>query len=348
MTFPHQPEDITAEWLSEKIGTPVTAFDIEQIGVGVGLLGRLYRVTLDGAKTVVAKFPTLDEGARANVATPLGFYANEVNFYRDPSVSPVATAQVYAAEFDETNHDFVLLMEDVSDRRSADQNVGCTLADAEVAVDALAAHHAAWWDSDFADLPWVKSYTAQPYPLVIQAMFAQSWPIARELLGAAMSPAIKAYGDQFPALVDWFLAEASNPPLTYCHGDYRLDNLFFGGTDDQAPVTVLDWQISFKGNAAYDLAYFISQSLSTKDRRAHEKALIDRYLGALKDKGIEVDRAKFEDAYVRTVLYCFIYPVAAAGQIEVTNERHLELLHMLFDRSVAAIEDWDALSHVPQ
>jgi hypothetical protein len=349
--FPHQPEDITAEWLAEKVGAPVSSFELEQIGVGVGLLGRLYRVTLTGddttPKTVVAKFPTLDEGARANVATPLGFYANEIAFYRDPSVSPVATAKVYAAEFDESNHDFVLLMEDVSDRRSADQNIGCALADAEVAIDALASHHARWWDSDFADLPWVKSYTVQPYPLVIQGMFAQSWPIARELLGGTMSDDIKAYGDQFPALVDWFLAEASEPPLTYCHGDYRLDNLFFGG-GSQAPVTVLDWQISFKGNAAYDLAYFISQSLSTEDRRANEKALIDRYLGALKDKGIDVDRGKFEDAYVRTVLYCFIYPVAAAGQIEVTNERHLELLHMLFDRSVAAIEDWNALSHVPQ
>jgi hypothetical protein len=349
--FPHQPEDITAEWLAAKVGAPVTEFTLEQIGVGVGLLGRLYRVTLTGdastPATVVAKFPTLDEGARANVATPLGFYANEVNFYRDTSVVPTTTAKVYAAEFDESNHDFVLLMEDLADRRSADQNVGCAVHDAAVAVDALATLHAQYWDSDFAAIPWVKSYTVPPYPQVIMGMFGQSWPIARELLGQTMSDEIKAYGDKFPELVDWFLAEASEPPLTYCHGDYRLDNLFFGG-DGQAPLTVLDWQISFRGNGAYDLAYFISQSLDTEVRRASEKALIDRYIGVLKDKGIEVDRAKFEDAYIRTVLYCFIYPVAAAGQIEVTNERHLALLHMLFDRSVAAIEDWDALSHVPK
>ena len=41
-----------------------------------------------------------------------------------------------------------------------------------------------------------------------------------------------------------------------------------------------DWQISFRGRGAYDLAYFVSQSLSIKDRRANEeaekKALIDR------------------------------------------------------------------------
>jgi Ser/Thr protein kinase RdoA (MazF antagonist) len=207
--------------------------------------------------------------------------------------------------------------------------------------------HAHWWNNDFTALPWAKTYVDPPYPQVIQGMFKQSWPIAVEALGENISGAIRAYGDRFPDLVGFFLSEASVPPLTFCHGDYRLDNLFFAADKSHAPITVLDWQISFRGNGAYDLAYFISQSLSTEGRRANEKALIDRYLGVLKAKGIEVDRAAFEDAYTRTIAYCFIYPVAAAGQIEVTNERHLALLHMLFDRSVAAIEDWNALALLP-
>ncbi len=85
--FPHQPEQLTADWLSETLGAAVSDFSIEQIGVGVGLLGRLYRVTLAGdastPSTVIAKFPTLDEGARVNVTSPLGFYSNEVNFYNE-------------------------------------------------------------------------------------------------------------------------------------------------------------------------------------------------------------------------------------------------------------------------
>ncbi|HVT78659.1 MAG TPA: phosphotransferase, partial [Acidimicrobiales bacterium] len=257
------------------------------------------------------------------------------------------SAKVYAADFDPATQDFVLLMEDISDRRSADQNVGCTIPDAEIAVDALARMHAHWWDSDFAPIPWIKSYTVPPYPQVIQAIFGNAWPTAKEVLHEAMPDDIRAFGDRFPDLVDWFLAEASVPPYTYCHGDYRLDNIFFG-TGAQPPVTVLDWQISFKGNGAYDLAYFISQSLSTADRRTAEKALLDRYVAVLKDNGVEVDRGAFDKAYAVTVAYCFIYPIAAAGQIEVTNERHRELLHMLYTRSVEAIEDWDALSHLPR
>jgi aminoglycoside/choline kinase family phosphotransferase len=74
-----------------------------------------------------------------------------------------------------------------------------------------------------------------------------------------------------------------------CHGDFRLDNLFFANGAGHAPLTVLDWQISFKGNGAYDLAYFISQSLNTDDRRSAEKALIDRYVAVLADNGVAVE-----------------------------------------------------------
>ena len=75
--FPRGPEDLTAEWLGAQVGAPVSDFELEQIGIGVGLLGRLYRITLtgDGAPaTVVAKFPTLDEGARTKLlqSIPLG------------------------------------------------------------------------------------------------------------------------------------------------------------------------------------------------------------------------------------------------------------------------------------
>jgi Ecdysteroid kinase-like family len=349
--FPHQPEDLTAEWLGAQVGAPVTDFELEQIGIGVGLLGRLYRITLTGEgapATVVAKFPTLDEGARTNVASPLGFYSNEVNFYRDAAPhTPIATPRVYSASFDADSGDFVLLLEDIADRRCADQTVGCDATDAETAIEALARMHAHWWDSDFAPIPWVKSYVDAPYPQVIAALFKNAWPTATELLAEHMAPSIREFGERFPDLVDWFLAAASRPPVTLCHGDYRLDNLFFAAADGHAAVTVVDWQICFRGNAGYDLGYFVSQSLATETRRACQADLLDSYHAALAAAGIEVDRTEIEDQFARTVAYCFIYPITAAGQIEVTNERHLQLLKSLFDRSVAAIEDVDALSLLP-
>jgi hypothetical protein len=342
---------VTAEWLSDKVGGTVTSFAMEQIGVGVGLLGRLYRATLTGdgvPASVVAKFPTLDEGARMNVTAPLGFYANEVNFYNEAApLTPMSTPTVYDASFDGESGDFVLLLEDVGGRQCLDQTVGCTEHAAEIAIDALATMHAHWWNSSFEQIPWVKSYVEPPYPQVIAGMYKQAWPVACEVLGSQMAPHIRDYGDRFADIVPWFLEQASQPPHTFCHGDYRLDNLFFGVDESEPPVTVLDWQISFKGNPGYDLGYFISQSLATDVRRKMQTALVDRYVAAITAAGHELDRDQLDRAYAQTVAYCFVYPIVATGQIEQTNERMLQLCSGMLDRAVAAIEDADALALLP-
>ncbi len=241
----------------------------------------------------------------------------------------------------------MLLLEDLGDRRCVDQLVGCEVRDAEVAIDALAKMHAHWWNSDFTQIPWVKSYVDPPYPQIIEAMFKQSWPVAVEIIGDEMAPHIRDYGDRFADLVPWFLTEATQPPITLCHGDYRLDNLFFAVDDDHAPITVLDWQLSFRGSPGYDLGYFMSQSLSTETRRAHQEALIQRYLDGLAAHDVAMDRAPLDDAFRRTVAYCFIYPVVAAGSIEVTSDRMVALVKGMFDRSVTAIDDTEALELLP-
>ena len=46
-------------------------------------------------------------------------------------------------------------------------------------------------------------------------------------------------------------------PHTIIHGDYRLDNLFFGTDESDYELAVIDWQIASRGGAAYDVAYFI-------------------------------------------------------------------------------------------
>ena len=349
---PYRPEDITTEWLSESTRSTVTSFDTEQIGIGVGLLGRLYRVMLategDGPSSVIAKFPTLDDGARMNVVEPLRFYEKEVAFYRDiADEAPIATAKAYAAEFDAGSGDFCLLLEDLGDRRMCDQTVGCQVKDAEVAIDTMSDMHAHWWASDFADMPWLPVYSDPPFPQVIAGMFKQAWPRALEVLGSHLGDTYRDYGERFPDLVQFFMDSATVEPYSFVHGDFRLDNVFFGTDDTHAPVTLVDFQISFKGRAGYDLGYFVSQSLETDARRSAERALIDRYHSGLASRGIDYPMDELLNDYRRTIAYCFIYPIVACGQIEVTNDRMLQLLHGMVDRAVHAIDDNKALEVLP-
>lgn len=347
---PSCPEEITNEWLSSSLGVHVKSFQCEQIGIGVGLMGRLFRVTMQaegtGATTAIAKFATLDEGARAHVAHPLNFYTKEVRFYQEGAETvPLAIPNAYVAEVDPESHDFVLLLEDLGNRRMEDQIAGCSIEDARTAVDALAELHAAWWNKEFPS--WIPTYSDPPYPQVITGMYQQAWPKAVEVFGDHLSEKMRVFGERYPELVPWFMSELGRPPYTLCHGDFRLDNLFFAASPDQQALTVVDWQISFKGRGGYDVGYFISQSLQADVRRAHEDALKTRYLDALAARGVDYPRAEFEKDYSRTVAYCFIYAVVTAGQLEMTNERMRELILGILDRAVLAIEDNDALSLLP-
>ena len=74
--FPTDPHSVTAEWLSEVLNADVRNCRLEQIGIGVGILGRVYRVYLEGAgvpDSVVVKLPTLDERGTA-LAQDMDFY----------------------------------------------------------------------------------------------------------------------------------------------------------------------------------------------------------------------------------------------------------------------------------
>ena len=159
---------MTPAWLSEVLGADVRKCRLEQIGIGVGLLGRLYRAHLEGGpdvpKSVVVKFPTLDTRARSAICEDLEFYLREVRFYQEIGLAnPLPPARPYFAAFDETTHDFVLVLEDLGRLRVADQIVGCSAADAETVIDAVARHHAHWWDSDrFASLPMAEDIRHTP------------------------------------------------------------------------------------------------------------------------------------------------------------------------------------------
>lgn len=352
MDFPREPEQITSEWVSSALGTDATVGGIEQIGIGVGLLGRLYRVALSGngvPSSVIVKLPTLDEGARMNVVEPLNFYEKEVRFYQQAAEeTPVGTPRAYVADHDAASGDFVLVLEDLSGRRMEDQVAGCKGADAEKAVDAMAGLHAFWWGGRrFETMPWLPFYSDPPYPQVIAGMYKQSWPAALELFGSRLSESYRDYGERFVDLVPWFVEQASRGPFTLCHGDFRLDNVFFGTRDTDPPVTLVDWQICFRGRGAYDLGYFLSQSLATDELRACGPALLDRYEEKLAAGGVEYPAGELKHDYARTIAWCFIYPVVSAGQIEFTNERQRELVVGMLDRAVAAIEETDALALLP-
>src|ERR671937_305319 len=146
MKIPRVAEDLTPEWLSDALGRRITSVRAEPMGVGVGLVGTLFRVTLAGdgePSTMIAKLaaPT-DEGRF--VATVLNMYGREVGFYTELSARcAIDHPECYYAAPDPATQDTVLLLEDVSWRAELlDQVKGCAVEDTGPALHTLAKLHA--------------------------------------------------------------------------------------------------------------------------------------------------------------------------------------------------------------
>ncbi|EKF24161.1 phosphotransferase enzyme family protein [Mycolicibacterium hassiacum DSM 44199] len=350
--IPTDPHDVTPAWLGDVLQAEVRTCRLEQIAVGVGLVGRLFRVHLDadrGPPTVVVKLPNADPAVNAEVCAPLQLYPSEVRFYQQIGLAnPLPPARPYFAAYDETTHDFVLVLEDLGRLRCADQIDGCSLTDAETVVDVLADHHAFWWNHPrLAALPWLKCLTDPTICDALQRNYASGYPVFVEIAGSELSPRVRDFADRFASLIPWFARELTRPPHTFLHGDLRLDQLFFGVDPADPPLTALDWQNNAKGRGAYDLAYFLSQSLPTDLRRSCETPLIDRYAQRLAERGIAYPGAELRRDYRLTATWCLLYPVLAAGRLAISNDRNVELIRAIVRRAAAAIEDHDGFTLGP-
>jgi hypothetical protein len=298
--FPQDPTKLGAGWFTSALrstgtigdGVEVTDFTAEQIGQGVGILALLWRIHLtygpggSGPDTAILKLPHTMPESR-HVADSFRFYEREVRFYEAAAErSPLRTAARYASAFDDEggSGDFLLLMEDLAGRTVHDQVAGCPAGDAERDLQGLAAHHAAWWDSpELASMSWAVRVCDPPNPQALVPALRQSWPIIESRFADCLRGPMYDAAKRMPDVVVPLMERLSEPPVTLLHGDHRLDNLFFSGDD----VATLDWQITGTGRGAYDVAYFLSQSIVSEERKRVEHDLVRAYHDTLVEHGVQ-------------------------------------------------------------
>ena len=71
------------------------------------------------------------------------------------------------------------------------------------------------------------------------------------------------------------------PPHTVMHGDAHPGNTYFRNSE----AGLLDWQAVRRGHPGRELAYTLVTSMTTADRRACERELLDDYRRALAGVG---------------------------------------------------------------
>jgi thiamine kinase-like enzyme len=350
--IPHAIDDVDAAWLTDVLGRPVADLAVEPIGVGIGVMALLHRVTPTytdepGPPSVVLKLASLHEPVR-QIARGYHFYEREVGVYQHlaPQLTIGSPACHFAAH-DADSDDFVLVLEDLSDHRVCDQVAGASAEDATLVVDELAKLHTQWFANErLADYPFIQRPCDPPYPQFQAQSTKADWPVFVERFGDRLPSAMRAVGERWYETGPAIMEHSRHQRWTLVHGDVRLDNIFF---DDAAgTLRIVDWQIAYQNSPSFDLAYFLCQSLSVENRRALEPELLRRYHDALTASGIDsYSYEEFFEDYRRSVLFSFCYPLSGGANADLVNDRVVDLVNAMIDRSISAIEDLDALELLP-
>lgn len=360
--FPRSEQEITPEWLTSVLRNAgvllgesvVSSVDVQPVGGGFGQTSETMRLWLSteppaaagNAETMslIAKFVTRDE-RRRGAARRAHLYRTEVNFYR--TIAPQIGTRVprcYLAEIDGETECFMLLLEDFRDHRPGDEVVGLGLSDARLAITELARLHAPFWNN-----PRNYELAGKPAQLPASAL-AEGWDIMVDTFGDDIPAPIQASRHEYlasaPALHDWV---SHGETTTIVHGDFRLDNLMFGGSS--APhsdrLIVLDWQGVSIRKGINDFAYLISHSMPVEQRREFELPLLRQYVDELAANGVHYDEEQALLDYRIAMVYLIQFVIWITGVHINSNERAIKRKRALLSRAFTAIIDHDALALLP-
>jgi thiamine kinase-like enzyme len=362
LSIPETSADLTPQWLTAALresgvlrGASVSSARVDAIGVGAGFIGDVARVTLAydrhaGAApaTLIAKLPTRDPHRR-NLGNLARFNEREIRFYRDVAATmPLRTPRCYFSAMDVAAQRYALLLEDLLPARVGDQVAGCSVADAELVVRSIAQLHAAWWESGQLDaLTWMPELT-DVHPSA-EAWWQSMWERCVERRGGALPDAVLRIGERFGRNAMWALSQLRGGPQTVVHGDFRLDNLFFGESPEGPTLAVADWQLATRGRAAFDLAFFLSGNLSPADRSAHELRLLGEWRHLLIEYGVrgyEFDQALRD--YRLATLFSMTFVMILLSMLDGAPARSAALFDAWLDRVTAAIDGLDVEALLPR
>lgn len=316
--------------------------------VGAGNVSDTVRLDIDHAApsdapaSVVAKFrPSLEAAHEHGVGS--GAYHREIGAYRAiTDRSACRIPELFWVAGDETNIN--LVVEDLTGTTTAgDQVAGVDLDGARAVITELARFHSAFAPIDDASAPaWpIRMTEVVDY---WTGMTRTGAGIVAERFADRLSARDLGIVAKAGEIVhDWYLLPQSR--LSLSHGDPRVDNVLFEQVDGQVGAVLLDWQVTGLRNPMYDVGYFLSGSVDSADRAAHERELIEHYLSVYAERG---DAYGIDEALAdyRVQLLSGLLITTAAVAVLPDNEVANTLLCALLERNCAAAHDWDSLAQV--
>jgi aminoglycoside phosphotransferase (APT) family kinase protein len=253
----------------------------------------------------------------------------EAHFYRElaPQLEVRMPTPYYAA-VDADADQAIIIMDDVValGGRFLNAHTPYALDTVRDTLGQLASLHATTWGPPaFADRDWlaprIADLTGRFPPELLQSLLddGRAPDVVPELRDAVtVTEATRRVGARDATCV--------------IHGDTQSGNAYL---DRAGRACWLDWQIAQRGRWSTDVAYHLSTVLEVDTRRAHERELLEHYLGALEIAGgpaLPPDEA-WDDYTLGFAYGYFLWCITRVSSREVV------LIHM--PRIAAALTDHD-------
>jgi hypothetical protein len=312
-SFTPVPDPVTPDWLSAALGAAGLLGDGQVIGVRSEATGafnsRTQRLHVDYAGDVMPELAR-DLILKRNNQEPWGIEAGaeEVNFYQLMAAlqpAPPALVPCYAAAYDSASGESYILLRDLSPTHAPpvtrDQQVSIVEGvpaerDIERVVDALAQHHAYWWD----------------HPAQAQGVFEIGyWSRDADRFGQYLQRRRRSWADLLANEAGWLPDDLralyeralqhlhehwarhleprfrNRRHLTLLHGDAYFANFLCPKAGD-GPTYLLDWQSPTVDIGGYDLANLCATFWTPEQRHAaqREERILRRYLAGLQAAGV--------------------------------------------------------------
>lgn len=273
----------------------------------------------------------------------------ETIFYRDirPELDRLRSPRAFHAAFDSRTFGSIVLMDDLS----ADgwtfpdpMQDSINRQDAEDMVDQMAYYHAAFWDDprlnrQFTQLPTTEVFQQRLNDVGLEKRARVGIERGRSVMPAAL---YRRKNEILPATMRALRLNSAGT-LTVLHQDVHQGNWL---RDPDGRMGLYDWQAVAKGEWALDFTYALANNLTTEDRRAWERELIERYLWRLGEEGVPRPPS-FDEAWLRYRQQPFHVVVFAlftigAGRLQ-PNMQPEDYMLRCWERIATFVDDHDSL-----
>jgi Phosphotransferase enzyme family len=360
LEIPSTASDFSVEWmnaaLANKLGSSMIMTcrgrdsDIPGQTAEIVLLDVQYDDNVEGLpERFVAKITSRNPLVLTEIIANYDQYRRETSFYREFPDAGIAVPWCLYEQHAQLPERFVILMKDLAPSESPSWAV--SPAQVEVALGALPAFHAKWWNKDLLrEKDWMVQFDNRDfYKAAFNAANQAGTTLTSLYEDPELTREIMAYVDENLTRIMHFVASRS---FTFVHGDYHAKQMFFP-TSQGGDFAVIDWQFPFVAQGPWDFARMAGMCLETGVRRENEQRLIAAYVEGLSAAGVkDYDQAEFETDYrMGLAVSQMIMSIASADTDISIFERECEELGLdwkdiVFYRTQQALQEWDVLDFV--